>query len=170
MTSVSTLMTRDRLVTIGPEATIGEAAQRLAAAGISHLLVTGEGERLLGVFCTCDLEHAATDTCLRQHLHGRPITVDVTSEAEFAVELMENQHVSCLPVLDAGQLRGVITLHELRRRGLVAGEEERCSACGTTEHVRCSPRRALGLCIECSRKSEPPNLELDIETELGGGD
>lgn len=170
MTSVSSLMTRDRLVTIGPEATVSDAARRLASAGISHLLVTGEGERLLGVFCACDLERAATGTRLRQHIHARPITVDVTTDAHVALELMEDQHVSCLPVLDAGCLRGVITLHELRRRGLVDGEEERCSACGTTEHVRCSPRRALGLCIECSRKSEPPSVELEIETELGGGD
>jgi len=170
MTSVSTLMTRDRLVTMGPEATVSEAAKRLASEGISHLLVTGEGERLLGVFCACDLERAATGSCLRQHITARPITVDVTTDADVAIGLMEDQHVSCLPVLDAGRLRGVITLHELRRRGFAPGEEERCSACGTTEHVRCSPHRALGLCIECSRKSEPPNVELEIETELGGGD
>ncbi|HTU60990.1 MAG TPA: CBS domain-containing protein [Polyangiales bacterium] len=171
MTSVSTLMTRDHLVTIGPEATVSDAARRLASEGISHLLVTGEGDRLLGVFCACDLEHAATGSRLRQHITARPITVDVTTDAHVALELMEDQQVSCLPVLDAAcRLRGVITLHELRRRGLVDSEEERCSACGTTEHVRCSPHRALGLCIECSRKSEPPNVELDIETELGGGD
>lgn len=171
MTSVSTLMTRDHLVTIGPEATVSDAARKLASEGISHLLVTGEGEKLLGVFCACDLERAATGTRLRQHISARPITVDVTSDAHVALELMEDQHVSCLPVLDAAcRLRGVITLHELRRRGLVEGEEERCSACGSTEHVRCSAHRALGLCIECSHKSEPPNVELDIETELGGGD
>jgi CBS-domain-containing membrane protein len=170
MTSVSTLMTRDRLVTIGPEATVSDAAKRLSCAGISHLLVTGEGEKLLGVFCACDLEHAATNTRLRQHIHARPITVDVTTDADVALELMEGQRVSCLPVLDAGCLRGVITLHELRRRGLVDREDERCSACGSTEHVRCSSTRPIGLCIECTRKSEPPNVELDIETELGGGD
>lgn len=170
MTSVSTLMTRDHLVTIGPDATVRDAAKCLASAGISHLLVTGEGEKLLGVFCACDLDRAATGTRLRQHIHARPITVDVTTDADVALELMETQHVSCLPVLDAGRLRGVITLHELRRRGLVDGEEERCSACGSTEHVRCSSLRPLGLCIECSRKSEPPNAELEIENELGGGD
>lgn len=171
MTSVSTLMTRDRLVTIGPEATVGDAARRLAAEGISHLLVTGEGESLLGVFCVCDLERAATSTRLRQHIAtARPITVDATTEADVALALMEKQHISCLPVLDGGCLCGVITLHELRRRGLVDGEEECCSACGSTEHVRCSAHRALGLCIECSRKSEPPDGELDADAELGGGD
>lgn len=170
MTAVSTLMTRDRLITIGPEATVRDAAKALANAGISHLLVTGEHDRLLGVFCVCDLDRAPTGTRLRQHLHGKPITVDITTEADVALELMADQHVSCLPVLDAGRLRGVITLHDLRRMGLVDGEEECCSACGSSEHVRCSHRRPVGLCFDCTRKSEPPNLELDNEAELGGGD
>jgi CBS domain-containing protein len=170
MTSVSTLMTREQLVTIGPEATVRDAAERLSSAGISHLLITGEGEKLLGVVCACDLDQAATGTRLHQHIHARPITVDVTTDAEVAAQLMEGQRVSCLPVLDGGRLRGVITLHELRRRGLVDREDERCSACGSTEHVRCSSLRPIGLCIECTRKSEPPDSELEIENELGGGD
>lgn len=170
MTAVSAIMTRERLVTMGPDATVGDAAERLASAGISHLLVTGTDEHLLGVLCTCDLERAGLGTRLREHLRARPVTVDVTADAAVALELMGDQGVSCLPVLDAGRLRGVLTLHELRRRGLVTGEEERCGACGTTEHVRCSPNRALGLCIACHRKSQPPDFELDIETELGGGD
>jgi CBS-domain-containing membrane protein len=104
-----------------------------------------------------------------RHIHARPIAVDVTTDAEIAIELMEGQRVSCLPVLDAGQLCGVITLHDMRRRGLVAAGEDHCSACGSTVHVRCGPTRTVGLCLECTRKSVPPNLELEIETELGGG-
>jgi hypothetical protein len=133
-------------------------------------MVTDERERLLGVFCACDLDRVGASTCLHQHIHAEPITVDVTTDADFAIELMEHQRVSCLPVLDSGRLCGVITLHDMRRRGLVDGGEEHCSACGSTEHVRCSPTRTVGLCIDCTRKSEPPNVELDIETELGGGD
>lgn len=170
MTAVSTLMTRNRLITIGPEATVSDAAKTLARNGISHLLVTGDHEDLLGVFCLCDLDRAATGTRLRQHLHAKPVTVDMWTETNVALDLMAHKHVSCLPVVDAGRLRGVITLHELRRMGLVDGEEELCSACGSSEHVRCSHRRPIGLCFDCLHKSEPPSFELELEAELGGGD
>ena len=166
MTAISTLMTHDRLVTIGPEASVDDAARAMAAAGVSHLLVTGDGQHLLGVFCACDLERAPSGTCLRQHLCKQPITVDLDTEAESVAELMRAAGVSCLPVVEQGNLRGLITLHELRRLGLLEDEAERCSACGSTEHVRCRHGEALGLCIECTRKSEPP----DSDDELGGGD
>jgi predicted transcriptional regulator len=170
MTTVSQLMTRDRLVTIGADATVTEAARRLSAAGISHLMVTAEGGGLLGVFCVCDLDRVATGSRLRQHISARPIAVDSTTDADVAIELMETQRVSCLPVLDKGRLSGVITLHEMRRKGLVPGEDERCSACGSTEHVRCGPSSTVGLCIDCTRKSLPPIAELEQDRELGGGD
>lgn len=166
MTAISSLMTRRPLVTIGLDAWVSDAAKTLADAGVSHLLVTGEGDKLLGVFCVCDLDRAETGTKLRQHMHAEPITVDLHAEAEDALALMESRHVSCLPVVEQGRLSGVITLHDLRRIGLASGEAERCSACGSTEHVRCTHGRTLGLCIDCARKSEP----ADGDAELGGGD
>src|ERR1700712_2206627 len=170
MSSVSTLMTRDRLVTLGPNASVSDAARTMADAGISHLLVTGDGDNVLGVFCVCDLDRAPTGTPLWQHLQDKPVTIDLNAEADSALALMSQLHVSCLPVLDAGHLRGVITLHDLRRKHVGDAEEEHCSCCGSTEHVRCSHGRDVGLCFDCTRKSEPPDLELELDAELGGGD
>jgi predicted transcriptional regulator len=166
MTAISSLMTQDRLVTIGPDALVADAARTIADAGISHLLVTGAGEHLLGVFCVCDLDRAPAKTPLRQHLRRDPITVEVNTEAATVAEIMLASNVSCLPVVERGALKGVITLHDLRRLGLLDAEAERCSACGSTEHVRCS-HGAIGLCIDCTRKSQPPDSGDD---ELGGGD
>lgn len=165
MTAISSLMTRERLVTIGPDALVGEAARTIANAGISHVLVTGEEQRLLGVFCVCDLDRAATATPLREHLHATPVTVEVDTDVSDVAEIMLSSNVSCLPVVEGDTLRGVITLHDLRRMGLLDGEAERCSCCGSTEHVRCS-HGVLGLCIDCTRKSQPP----EADEELGGGD
>jgi len=159
-------MTPRPLVTIGPDAWVHDAAKTIADAGISHLLVTADDDSLLGVFCVCDLDRAETGTRLRQHMHADPITIDAETDAEDAVVLMESRRVSCLPVMAQGRLSGVITLHDLRRLGLASGEGESCSACGSTEHVRCSHSHTLGLCIDCARKSEP----ADGEAELGGGD
>lgn len=170
MTSVSTLMTRDRLVTLGPNASVSEAVRTLADTGLSHLLVTDGGEKLLGVFCICDLDRAATGTPLQQHLQESPATIDLDAEADEALRLMSRRHVHCLPVMDGGRLCGVITLHDLRRKGLADAEEEHCSCCGSTDHVRCNHGRDVGLCFDCTRKSEPPNLEVELVAELGGGD
>jgi len=165
MTAISSLMTRERLVTIGPDALVAEAARTLADTGISHLLVTGDGQHLLGVFCVCDLDRAPSATPLRQHLQKVPITVEMSTEVSAVAEIMLTSNVSCVPVLEGETLRGVITLHDLRRLGLLDGDAECCSACGSTEHVRCN-HGVFGLCIDCARKSQPP----DGDDELGGGD
>jgi acetoin utilization protein AcuB len=166
MTAISSLMTQDRLVTIGPDALVSEAARTIADAGISHLLVTGDGEHVLGVFCVCDLDRAPSRTQLRQHLNRKPVTVEANTDVAAVAQLMLASNVSCVPVVEGGALKGVVTLHDLRRLGLLEGEAERCSACGSTEHVRCS--HGVGLCIDCTRKSQPP--DPDVDDELGGGD
>jgi predicted transcriptional regulator len=166
MTAISSLMTHDRLVTIGPDALVAEAARTIADAGISHLLVTGDGEHLLGVLCVCDLDRAPSRTPLREHLRSQPVTVEASTDVAAVAELMLSSNVSCLPVVEGGALKGVVTLHDLRRLGLLEGETERCSACGSTEHVHCA--HGVGFCIDCTRKSQPPGP--DGEDELGGGD
>ena len=113
MTAISALMTHDRLVTIGPEASVDDAARTMAAAGVSHLLVTGDGQHLLGVFCVCDLERAPAGTGLRQHLRRRPITVDVDTDATRVAELMRSAGVSCLPVVEQGRLVGIISIGDV---------------------------------------------------------
>jgi predicted transcriptional regulator len=168
MTTISALMTRGPLVTVGPEAWVADATKLLADAGISHLMVTADNETLLGVMCVCDLDRVPLGTQLKQHMHVAPVTVEADTEAEIALTIMTSRQVSCLPVLENGRLSGVVTLSDLRRGGLAAGGEERCSACGGREHVRCSHGRSIGLCIECTRIAEPP--DGDEDPELGGGD
>jgi CBS domain-containing protein len=169
MTAISALMTRrGPLVTVGPDAWVGEANKTLCRAGLSHLLITGDGDRLLGVCCVCDLERAAAGARIRHLMHDELVTVESSTEADVALELMESHHVSCLPVVERGCLAGVITRHELQRMGIMGVEEEHCSACGSTEHVHCGHGHVRGLCLECARKSEPP--DPDSEAELGGGD
>jgi Mg/Co/Ni transporter MgtE len=134
-------------------------------------LITEDGDQLLGVCCVCDLEQAATGARVRHVMHDERLWVEANADADEALALMESHQVTCLPVLERGRLSGVITLHALQRFGVMGAEEERCSACGSTEHVacvRCGRRRARGLCMDCVRKSEPP--EPGWELELGGGD
>lgn len=165
MHTVSMFMTTERLVTVEPDAPVADAVRRVVDAGISHLLVTTRGD-LVGLVCVCDLDQARTGATVDECMARDPVTVDVATSAALAGRLMLERGISCLPVMAGGALRGVITLGDLRRAGIVDAPPERCIACGSTEHVRCETRgRSVGYCLECTRRSEPPTWNDD----LGGG-
>jgi len=153
-----------RLLSIGPMASVGEAATVLARERVSHLLVVQGGE-LLGMLCSCDIERAAQGAPVGLVMSRDLFTIDAEAPPAEALATMHAHHVSCLPVVSGGALRGVVTLHDLVRLGL-ADDAERCSACGSTEHVRCEPHgRVMALCLECARLSEPPAWDDEV-----GGD
>lgn len=150
-----------RLLAIGPMASVGEAAAMLAREHVSHLVVV-KGDELLGVLCTCDIERAAQGASVAQAMTRGVFTIDADAPPAEALASMHAHSVSCLPVVSHGALRGVVTLHDLVRLGL-AGDAERCSACGSTEHVRCEQHGTrAALCLECTRRSEPPAWDDDI--------
>ena len=152
------------LLAIGPTASVREAAVILARERVSHLLVT-EGGELLGILCSCDIELAAQGDTVAHAMSRRAVTIDAEASPAEALEVMQASGVSCLPVVADGSLRGVVTLHDLVRLGLADGAE-RCSACGSSEHVRCAEHGVVGLCLECTRRSEPP--AADEELGVGG--
>lgn len=165
MHTVSMFMTTEGLVTVEPDASVADAVQRVVDAGISHLLVTTRGD-LVGLVCVCDLDRAHVGATVEECMARDPITVDVATSAALAGRVMLERGISCLPVMAGGALRGVITVGDLRRAGIVDAPPERCISCGSTEHVRCETRgHSVGYCLECTRRSEPPGWDDD----LGGG-
>ena len=55
--TVEEVMSR-RLLTIGPEEPVEEAARRMDQAEVHRLVVTGEHDRLLGIITTSDITRA----------------------------------------------------------------------------------------------------------------
>lgn len=165
MHTVSKFMTSENLVTVPPELSVADAVQRVEDAGISHLLVTSHGN-LVGLVCVCDLDQSRTGATVEECMARELTTVDVATSAALAGRLMLEQGIGCLPVLAGGRLRGVITIGDLRRAGIVDAPAERCVSCGTTDHVRCENRGgSVGYCLECTQRSVPPGWDED----LGGG-
>jgi predicted transcriptional regulator len=165
MAIVGNLMTRERLVTIGPSTLTSAAARRISDEGVSHLMVT-DGDSLLGVFCVCDIDAADVGSVVSECMTRNPVSVRADTDAADAAQLMHSWGVSCLPVLVAGKLYGVVTLSDLRAAGIVESAVTCCTVCGSEDHVRCTEHGdCVALCLECTRKSEPP----DAEEELGGG-
>jgi acetoin utilization protein AcuB len=105
-------------VTVVPvEATIGEADQLLHSRGFRHLPVVDRG-RLVGVLTDRDIRFATSSLC-HEPLQGSdpvtlamsspPLTADPLDPVEDAARIMRANKIGCLPVLDGGELVGMLT-------------------------------------------------------------
>jgi CBS domain-containing protein len=169
MINVVEIMNRGPFVTIGPRARVAEAAAVSRASAVSHLLVT-DAEVLIGVVCICDLDEAPELEVVENVMTRQPLCLEPGASAGEAVELMQVERISLLPVVDAGVLVGVVGRRDLRAAGLIVdglGEHAACASCGSHRHVRAhEPMQVVGFCLDCRRSSRPPTLD----DELGEAD
>ncbi|HXQ54128.1 MAG TPA: CBS domain-containing protein [Stellaceae bacterium] len=128
---------KHRVVTVGPEATIAEAAKLMLHHGISGLPVVSATGALVGMVTEGDLLRRAETGTERHrpswlefllgpgrlageyvHTHGRKIeevmttkviTVTPDTPLEQVVGLMEKHRIKRLPVLDHGKLAGIVS-------------------------------------------------------------
>jgi acetoin utilization protein AcuB len=150
------------LFTIELSAPVCDALEQIERTGVSHLMVK-EGDDLVGVVCACDLDDAQQGATLGDIASRRLVTIEATQHVDAAALRMREHGVSCLPMLRAGTLCGVVTWNDLSRLGVVPAFEEACVACGNTEHVRCRSHGELaGFCLECTRRSQPPGIYDDL--------
>jgi predicted transcriptional regulator len=164
MVSVSELASSRYPVTIAADASIVDALHKSRTESVSHLIVT-EGRRLVGICCVCELDDADTRSSVRTCMNANPTTIGLDADIAQAVAVMSAGRISCLPVVARGELYGVITRHALRQLGLLEPDSECCDVCGSAEHVRrVRDTSEVALCLDCSRKSQPP----DDSDELGG--
>jgi CBS domain-containing protein len=114
MLTVNELMTTNP-ITILPELPLNEAAELMTAENCRHLPVV-DGERgLIGIITDRDVRQARhtavfatalTESCMTPN----PITVTPDTPAQQAAELLGLHKISALPVMDQGQLVGIITV------------------------------------------------------------
>jgi acetoin utilization protein AcuB len=126
---VADVMTRE-LVTLTPEQTLRDAIELLRRGQIRHLPVV-DGRRLLGIVTDRDVKRAtpsvltgidkdAYDNSLitikvGQLMTREPITVPGRSPLKNAVEIFIQKRVGALPVVDDGQLVGILTDSDVLR-------------------------------------------------------
>lgn len=152
--TVSDLMTRKGLRTIGPETLVFEATGMVEGASISHLLVT-DGEALVGVVCVCDLMQMHARTRVSACMSERVVTIEPDANVATAAKLMLDHGVHCLPVVTGATLRGILTMGDLRRGGVTDLPADTCASCGSLDHVRSEMPGAAGYCLDCTRRSAP---------------
>ena len=118
-------MMRRALVTILPDASLQAAAEIMRTCEVRHLVVTDEGERLLGVLTDRDVRHAAFlpmlarylpwdagrpgDPCVRDIMTCSVVTIGPEADLERAALLMFERRVGSLPVTEDGRVIGILT-------------------------------------------------------------
>ncbi len=105
--------------TIGPDATVYEALQQLAEHDVGALVVTEEGE-VVGLVSERDcarklvlLGKLTKDTPVREIMTKEVICVGSKQSADGCMALMSEKRVRHLPVLENGQLAGMISIGDV---------------------------------------------------------
>lgn len=114
--------------TIDPDATVYHALERLAEKDIGALVVT-EGDALAGVFSERDYARkvalhgrASKETLVRQVMTPDVITVTPDQPIDDCMSLMTEHRIRHLPVLEAGEIVGVISIGDVVKE--VIAEQE----------------------------------------------
>jgi len=110
-------MMRRPVTTIPVTTTLGEADQLLHARGFRHLPVV-DGARLVGVLTDRDIRYATSNLgpaprsagdSVALAMSSPPLTADPLDPVEDAARIMREHKIGCLPVLDGGELVGILT-------------------------------------------------------------
>lgn len=123
------LLLRVRDVMLPPQGTVApDAPMRDVVVALAHhrgIALVTEGRRLVGVFTAGDLTRLAEGGAeylgheVRDHMTRTPKSCAPDDAGAVAVGLMERHGIMVLPVLEAGEVAGVVHLHDLLRAGAV---------------------------------------------------
>lgn len=110
---VRELMT-PRVISVAPRDTLGAARRVLRDNRIHHLIVLDRGE-LAGILSYRDLTGRNDEHLVEEVMSRDLITVEPWSTVRNAAALMIGRTTGCLPVVDKGQVTGIITTADLLR-------------------------------------------------------
>jgi acetoin utilization protein AcuB len=107
-------------ITIGPNASVGEAIELMKANSIRHLPVINRVKRLIGFLTLADLKQGLIpsmlgDVSLDDLMIKNPITVSPDNDIEFAAQLIYNHKIGGMPVVKDGKLVGIVTATDMLR-------------------------------------------------------
>ncbi|MBL6077380.1 CBS domain-containing protein [Belnapia sp. T18] len=122
----------NRVISLGPDQTVLDAARLLAEHRIGAALVRGPGGELLGILSERDIvggmaAHGPGTTGLQatQFMTRDLVTIRPETLVTEALSLMTTRRVRHLPVLDAGGgLVGMISIGDLVKARIEAAEQE----------------------------------------------
>ncbi len=111
---------RTKVASIDPSVTLREAARSLEAAGVGTLAIM-DGAEISGIVSERDLVRALADGADPDRVEVRDVmTVDpryltLGDSAATALEIMLQAKVRHLPVVDEGELIGILSIRDVAR-------------------------------------------------------
>jgi CBS domain-containing protein len=119
MATLSDLMTSD-VLTVAPEDTIGEAAQKMVDREVSSAAVSDYG-RLIGILTERDLTRAvagrthSSEARVREWMTPDPVTLPASASPKQAAEIMLEQRFRHIPVVEGDRAIGIVSIRDVAR-------------------------------------------------------
>lgn len=122
-----------KVITVTPDASIGEVARTLRKAAIGAAIVSQDGRRVLGIISERDIVTGLSDPTRRDNLLETPakalmtrkvVTCAPEDSVETCMSLMTERRCRHLPVLRDGTLVGVVSIGDLVKHRLGELEKE----------------------------------------------
>jgi CBS domain-containing protein len=105
-------------ITVAPEDTLGEVAERMSAQNVGAVVVKDFG-RLIGVLTERDMLRAmasrvhTSDARVRQWMTADPITASPDTTFDEAQQVMLDKGFRHLPVVDGDTILGIVSLRRI---------------------------------------------------------
>src|SRR5262249_9437238 len=119
MATIAEVMNKS-VVTVDPTASIGEAAEKMIAAGVGAVVVMEDMVRIVGIVTERDLMRAvaqrarAAEARVRQWMTESVVTIEPDTEIKDAAKMMVEKHFRHPPVVNKdGRLLGIASLRRL---------------------------------------------------------
>jgi CBS domain-containing protein len=121
MALISQHMTRS-LLTIDADATLGQAAARMAERGVGAVVVL-EGDRIAAILTERDVMKAVAagqdgSAPVSEWMTRHPETVELEDTTDHAASLMIHGGFRHLPVVEGGKVVGIVSIRDLMRVAL----------------------------------------------------
>jgi CBS domain-containing protein len=117
--TVGELMTSE-VLTVAPEDTIGETAQKMVELGVSSAVVSDYG-RMIGIVTERDLTRAVagrvhtSEARVREWMTPDPITLARDASASEAAQIMLENRFRHIPIVEDERTIGIVSIRDVAR-------------------------------------------------------
>jgi hypothetical protein len=115
-----------------------------------------DGDDLLGLVCTCDLEDVELTAPIRSAIRRAPVALDVAAPYSAALDKMRSELVGSVLVTREGRAVGILTREDLCNAGLDVRDASNfhCDSCGAVTHLKRQDGKGI-LCLDCRSRANP---------------
>jgi CBS domain-containing protein len=110
---------QSRIISVSENISVLDALKVMTEKNISAVLVM-ENDQLRGIFTERDYARkiilqgkASKDTLIKEAMTPNPITISLTDNIDFCMELMTERHIRHLPVVANNEVKGMVSIGDV---------------------------------------------------------